>query len=137
MPDPFGSGLTVKEAMQYSPEDFDVPVQTFPDKITIMDKAMLKSVHKPMMRKYVKTLLPKDILNAVMFVQRQGVSVTDIKIRENEDEMNHTQTFTVTVKPVRGVSSNLEFTIPVIDKDGRFRSNGVTYRQRIQRSDKN
>jgi hypothetical protein len=135
MPDPFGSGLTVKEAMQYSTEDFDVPVQSFPDKITIMDKAMLKSVHKPMMRKYIKTLLPKDILNAVMFVQRQGVSVTDIKIRENDDEMNHTQTFTVTVKPVRGVSSNLEFTVPVIDKDGRFRSNGVTYRQRIQRSD--
>jgi hypothetical protein len=136
MPDPFGSGLTVKEAMQYSPEDFEVPVSQFPDKTTIMDKAMLKSVHKPMMRKYIKTLLPKDILNGIMFIQRQGVSVTDIKIRENEDVMNHTQTFTVTVKPVRGVASNLEFTIPVIDKDGRFLSNGVTYRQRIQRSDK-
>lgn len=136
MPDPFGSGLTVKEAMQYSPEDFEVPVSQFPDKTTIMDKAMLKSVHKPMMRKYIKTLLPKDILNGIMFIQRQGVSVTDIKIRENEDVMNHTQTFTVTVKPVRGVASNLEFTIPVIDKDGRFLSNGVTYRQRIQRADK-
>jgi hypothetical protein len=135
MPDPFGSGLTVKEAMQYSAEDFTVPVDAFPDKATIMDKAMLKSVHKPMMRKYVKTLLPKDILNAIMFVQRQGVSVTDIKIRENEDVMNHTQTFTVTVKPVRAPASNLEFTIPVIDKDGRFLSNGVTYRQRIQRAD--
>lgn len=136
MPDPFGSGLTVKEAMQYSAEDFDVPVSDFPDKITIPDKGMLHSVHKPMMRKYVKTLLPKDILNAIMFVQRQGVAVTDIKIRENEDVMNHTQTFTVTVKPVRGVTSNLEFTIPVIDKDGRFLSNGVTYRQRIQRADR-
>jgi hypothetical protein len=135
MPDPFGSGLTVKEAMQYANEDYTVPVDAYPDKATIMDKAMLKSVHKPMMRKYIKTLLPKDILNGIMFIQRQGVSVTDIKIRENEDVMNHTQTFTVTVKPVRGVSSNLEFTIPVIDRDGRFLSNGVTYRQRIQRAD--
>lgn len=136
MPDPFGSGLTVKEAMQYSVEDFTVPVDDFPDKLTIMDKAMLKSVHKPMLRKYIKTLLPKDILNSIMFIQRQGVAVTDIKIRENEDVMNHTQTFTVTVKPVRGVSSNLEFTIPVIDRDGRFKSNGVTYRQRQQRADR-
>lgn len=135
MPDPFGSGLTVKEAMEYSAEDYTVPVDTYPDKATIMDKAMLKSVHKPMMRKYIKTLLPKDILNGIMFIQRQGVSVTDIKIRENEDVMNHTQTFTITVKPVRGISSNLEFTIPVIDRDGRFLSNGVTYRQRIQRAD--
>lgn len=135
MPDPFGSGLTVKEAMQYAQEDFTVPVDEYPDKTTIMDKAMLKSVHKPMMRKYIKTLLPKDILNGIMFIQRQGVAVTDIKIRENEDVMSHTQTFTVTVKPVRGVSSNLEFTIPVIDKDGRFKSNGVIYRQRIQRAD--
>ena len=137
MPDPFGSGLTVKEAMQYSAEDFTVPVSNFPDKSTILDKGMLQSVHKPMMRKYINTLLPKDILNGIMFIQRQGVAVTDIKIRENEDIMNHTQTFTVTVKPVRGVTSNLEFTIPVIDKDGRFLSNGVTYRQRTQRADEN
>lgn len=135
MPDPFGSGLSVKEAMAYKAEDFEVPVSTFPDKTTIMDKAMLRSVHKPMMRKYINTLLPKDILNSIMFIQRQGVSVTDIKIRENEDAMNHTQTFTVTVKPVRGVASNLEFTIPVINRDGRFRSNGVDYRMRQQRAD--
>lgn len=135
MPDPFGSGLTVKEAMQYSKEDFEVPVEEFPDKTTIMDKSMLRSVHKSMMRKYIKTLLPKDILQSIMAIQRQGVAVTDIKIQENEDAMNHTQTFTVTVKPVRGMSSQLTFTIPVIDKDGRFLSNGVTYRQRVQRAD--
>lgn len=135
LPDPFGSGLTVKEAMQYSPEDFVVPSVAFPDKTTVPDKVMLHAVHKPMMRKYIKTLLPKDILNSIMFIQRQGVAVTDIKIRENADIMSHTQTFTVTVKPVRGVVSNLEFTIPVIDNDGRFLSNGVQYRQRIQRAD--
>lgn len=135
MPDPFGSGLTVKEAMQYSPEDFEVPVDDFPDKTTILDKTMLRSVHKSMMRKYVKKLLPKDILQSIMAIQRQGVAVTDIKIQENEDAMNHTQTFTVTVKPVRGMASQLTFTIPVIDRDGRFLSNGVTYRSRTQRAD--
>ncbi len=136
MPDPFGSGLTVKEAMQYSKEDFEVPSDEFPDKTTIMDKTMLRSVHKSMMRKYVKKLLPKDILQSIMAIQRQGVAVTDIKIQENEDAMNHTQTFSVTVKPVRGMSSQLTFTVPVIDRDGRFLSNGVTYRQRVQRADK-
>lgn len=136
MPDPFGSGLTVKEAMQYSPEDFEVPIEEYPDKTTIMDKTMLRSVHRSMMRKYVKTLLPKDVLNSIMYIQRQGVAVTDIKIQENEDAMNHTQTFTVTVKPVRGMSSQLTFTIPVIDRDGRFLANGTHYRARTQRADK-
>lgn len=135
MPDPFGSGLTVKEAMQYEPADFEVPVEEFPDKTTIMDKSMLRSVHKSMQRKYIKKLLPKDILQSIMAIQRQGVAVTDIKIQENEDAMNHTQTFTVTVKPVRGMASQLTFTVPVIDRDGRFLSNGVTYRQRVQRAD--
>lgn len=137
MPDPFGSGLTVKEAMEYKPEDFEVPRDDFPNKTTIMDKTMLQSVHKSMMRKYTRTLLPKDILQSIMSIQRQGVAVTDIKIQENEDAMNHTQTFTVTVKPVRGMASQLTFTVPVIDRDGRFLSNGVTYRQRVQRADKN
>lgn len=135
MPDPFGSGLTVKEAMQYSPEDFEVPVDEYPDKATIMDKSMLRSVHKAMTRKYVKTLLPKDILNSIMGIQKLGVAVTDIKIQENEDAMNHTQTFTVTVKPVRGIASQLTFTIPVIDRDGRFLANGTEYRARSQRAD--
>lgn len=135
MPDPFGSGLTVKEAMQYSPEDFEVPVDEFPDKATIADKSMLRAVHKSMMRKYVRTLMPKDILQAIMSIQRQGVAVTDIKITENEDAMNHTMTFNVTVKPVRGIASVLTFTIPAIDRDGRFKSNGTTYRSRTQRAD--
>ncbi|QBX32367.1 putative RNA polymerase beta subunit [Pseudomonas phage PA1C] len=135
IPDPFGSGKTIAEAMTYEEEDFKVPVEKFADKSTITDKSMLGSIHKAMMRKYTKTLLPKDIMQSILSVQAQGVAVTDVRMEEVRDAMNHYQSFTVTVKPIRGRPSQLRFRIPVIDRDGRFRSNGVTYRQRLQRAD--
>ncbi|AEH03634.1 RNA polymerase beta subunit [Pseudomonas phage PhiPA3] len=135
LPDPFGSGKTIAEAMQYAAEDYAIPEVKFADKTTILDKSMLGAKHKAMVRKYNKTLLPKDIMNSVLAIQQQGIAVTDIKMEEVQDAMNHYQSFTVTVKPIRGRSSQLRFRIPVIDRDGRFRSNGVTYRQRMQRAD--
>ncbi|ARV76894.1 putative RNA polymerase subunit beta [Pseudomonas phage Phabio] len=135
MPDPFGSGLTIKEAMEIHPEDLEVPKTSYKDTSTIIDKSMLSSKHQAMMRKFNKVLLPKFILQSIIGIQAGGVSVIDVKVREDEDINNHTLSFNVTVKPIRGRASQLHFRIPVIDKDGRFKANGVISRQRQQRTD--
>lgn len=135
IPDPFGSGLTIAEAMQIQPDDLTVPTMSFEDRSTIIDKSMLHTPHQAIMRKFNKQLLPKFILQSIIAIQNQGVSVTDVKMREDEDINNHTLSFTVTVKPIRGRASQLRFRIPVIDKDGRFKANGVISRQRQQRAD--
>lgn len=135
LPDPFGSGTTIAEAMVINPEDLEVPSTDFKDSTTIIDKSMLASKHQAIMRKFNRVLLPKFILQSIIAVQAQGVSVTDIKMREDEDINNHTLSFNVTVKPIRGRASQLHFRVPVIDKDGRFKANGVISRQRQQRTD--
>lgn len=135
LPDPFGSGLTVEEAMVITDDDLKVPSQEYKDTDTIIDKSMLRSKHKAMMRKFNQVVLPKLILQSIVSIQAHGVSITDIKMREDEDINNHTLSFSVTVKPIRGRSSQLNFRIPVVDRDGRFKSNGVISRQRLQRTD--
>lgn len=135
LPDPFGSGLTIKEAMEVLPEDLKVPTSTYKNTTTVIDKSMLTSKHQAMMRHFNTKLLPKFILQSIIAVQSGGVSVTDVKVREDEDINNHTLSFNVTVKPIRGRASQLHFRIPVVDKDGRFKANGVISRQRQQRVD--
>jgi len=136
LPDPFGSGKTIAEAMAYSAEDFELPEEeAFPDTDTIVDKSMLKSKLKSMQQKYTQVLMKKDILNAVMAVQQQGVSITGYEVETVEDEMNHYQIHTVTIRPLRGRQSTVRFRLPVVDRDGRFVSNGTKQRMRLQRGD--
>ena len=133
--DPFGSGLTIAEAMEYGTDDLELPPGKLVGNVTVSDESLNRSVLKDMTNKYVNEILPKDILQAIMGVQQQGVSVTDVKMETVEDAMNHYQIFTVTVKPVRGKPSQLRFRIPVIDREGRFRANGTQYKKRFQVGD--
>jgi len=136
LPDPFGSGQTLAEAMTYAPDDLELPPEaTFPDNGTVPDTSMLTSSLKGIQRKYVSKLMQKDLLNAVMSVQQQGVAVVGYTVETVEDEMNHYQIHAVTLKPLRGRQTTVRFRVPVVDRDGRFVSNGVTYRMRWQRGD--
>jgi hypothetical protein len=136
MKNPFGGDETFEEAMTYKPEDFTIPVDTnLPDSNTILDKSMLGSKLKAMNRKYNQSLRKKDILQAVLSVQKAGVAVVGHNVEVVRDSMNHYEIHTVSVKPIRGKVSPLRFRVPVVDRDGRFMSNGVTYRMRMQRAD--
>lgn len=136
LPDPFGSGKTVAEAMVYAPDDLELPeTARYPDKATIIDKSMLSSKLKDMHRKYVRQVLPKDMLNNVMAIQNLGVAIKDIQREEVRDAMNHYHKFSVTIKPLRGRQSTVHFRFPVVDKDGRYISNGTKYRWKLQRAD--
>ena len=136
LPDPFGSGKTIAEAMQYAPDDLELPpASNFPDKATIVDKSMLSSKLKNLQRKYNQVVMTKDVLQCVMAVQNQGVAVKDYQIETVRDSMNHFVKHSITLKPLRGRQSTIHFRYPVIDKDGRFISNGTKYRMKLQRAD--
>ena len=132
LPDPFGSDQTIAEAMAYTPDDTNVPEETIVGNTVVNDTT---SVLKGMTKGYVSKLLKKDILQCIMAVQQQGVSVTNVTMETVEDALNHYMIFTVTLKPIRGKSSQVTFRVPVVDENGRFRANNVDYRQRYQRSD--
>jgi hypothetical protein len=134
--DPFGSGQSLEEAMEYKQEDYALPAETqLADSDTILDKSMLGSKLKAMTRKYQTGLRNKDLIQAVMSVQKQGTAVTNYEVEEVRNAMNHYEIHKVTLKPIRGKPGTVYFRIPVVDRDGRFVSNGVTYRMRMQRAD--
>lgn len=134
--DPFGSGRPLTDLLTVTQEDVALPeVAPIPDTDTIPDKSMLQSKLKGITKKYVKDVMPKDVVSSVLAVQRMGIAVKDYQVEAVQDAMNHYEIHTVTLKPVRGRQSTVRFRLPVIDDDGRFISNGVTQRMRLQRSD--
>ncbi len=134
--DPFGSGKTIAEAMKTTADDYSLAKERpLPDRDTVFDKSMLSSKIKMFHRKYTQTVLPKHIMQSVMSIQNLGLMVNDYKIETVMDSTNHYQIHTVVVKPIKGRQSTLRFRVPVIDKDGRFTSNGKKVRSRLQRAD--
>lgn len=134
--DPYGSDKTIEEMLTISSEELVIPeTPQFTDRSTVIDKSMLNSKLKVMTKTYVKDIMKRDVLNAVMSVQRQGVSVIDYKIEVQHDAMNQFEVHRVTLKPVRGRQSTVVFRLPVVDEDGRFISNGNKVRARLQRVD--
>lgn len=135
--DPFGSGKSISEAMKTKPEDYKLPEnKPLPDRKTIHDKSMLSSSLRSFHRNYVTSLMDKHVMQSVMSVQKLGLMVKDYKVETVRDAMNHYQIHTVTVKPIKGRQSTLRFRTPVINKSGRFISNGKENRMRLQRTDK-
>lgn len=137
IPDPYGSKATVGDLLKIEPEDLAVPeVPAFADTDAVHDKSMLQSKLAAVQRKYIRDVLKKDVLNAVVAAsQTQGVILKDHRVTVVRDAMNHYELHRVTLKPVRGKQSTVAFRIPVVDDDGRFVSNGVLCRMRLQRSD--
>lgn len=133
--DPFESGKTVAEAMEFKPEDLELPRDTHKVPVGVSDVSMQQSVHKALNKKYIEEVLPKDILRSIIATQKQGVVITDIKQELVEDALNRYRDFSITIRPIRGRQSTIRFRIPDIDADGRFLSNGVTYSQRTQVGD--
>jgi hypothetical protein len=136
LPDPWGGDKGMEHFMTYTKEDMAIPEETLlPDSPTIMDKSMLGAKLKPMHLKYMRDLYKKDMVQAVMSVQNQGAAVIDYRVTVHRDAKNHYELHSISLKGTLGKVGTVHQRIPVIDEDGRFLSNGVTYRQRLQRGD--
>lgn len=136
LPDPYNSGKSIAEAMVLTEDDLTLPEEKkFPDSPVLLDKSMRSSKLKDLNRKYIKQVMHKDILNAVIAVQKQGVAIKDYKMEVVRDAMNHYEIHAVTIKPIRGRQTTVRFRIPVVDADGRFTSNGTKYTMKTQRAD--
>lgn len=136
LPDPYGKHETLSEQMVIKPTDLKIPnVPEMKDIDTIVDKSMLHSSISHFDRKYVAQILPKDVTNAVMNIQKAGVAVTDYKVENTRDAMNSYEQHTVRLQPVGGRPTTVHFKIPKVEEDGTYQSRGVRYRIRKQRGD--
>lgn len=137
IPDPFGSGKTLEEASKVTPEDLALPdYHLIPDRPTIVDKSMLDSKLQHVQRKYINTVLQKDIMSAVLTsMQVQGIAVKDYQVEVVKDNSSDFTVHSVTVKPIRGRARVIRFIIPNVNQDGRYMANGTQYFMIDQRSD--
>lgn len=101
----------------------------------VVDTSMLASTLFEFDSKYVENVLSKDIVSMLLNLQHSGAALTNYSVELHEDAMNQFEVHRVQLTPVRGKASTLEFRVPSVNKDGTFRTNGVRYRLRKQRSD--
>lgn len=134
---PFSEG-TLEEFVKIEPEDLkleeDETVLT-QEIEGVSDQQMLKSSVSQFEPKYIKNLMKKDIASMVLASQAAGAMVSDYKVREVKDAINHYEMHSVRLTPVVGAPSTVHFRLPVVKEDGTYIANGVKYRMRNQRSD--
>ena len=135
--EPFGSGKTLKEMTTITEEDlkFDEKKLTFPSDERVLDKSMMSSTVEALDRDYIKKLMKKDVVSAIMSVQKAGVLVSDIQHETVHSALGAFESFSVTLKPLNGRSSVVRFKYPKVQEDGTFTANGVRYHMRKQRVD--
>ena len=135
IPAPDGKG-TLADFVKVPPETLQIQESpSIKDIPTVLDKSMLKSSLLAFDERYVKEVLQKDVAGMVLSAQRAGIAVTDYKVERIEDVMGSYDSFTVKLAPIEGTPSTWRFTIPVVNEEGVFTSNGVKYRLRKQRGD--
>jgi hypothetical protein len=129
LPDPYGGKSSLVESLKIHLDDLKIaPVKLAPSIEGVMDPSMLHSTLAELDPKYIKHVMPKDIGNSILGVQKAGIAVTGYRVEEHHDAMNHYEGHHVQLTPVRGKPSTVHFRIPKINEDGTFIANGTKYR---------
>lgn len=133
---PWGGNETIEQYMEIKQEDLVMTeVDNYPKLDAVRDESMLQSSVEKMDSQYVEKVMKKDILNAVMSVQKAGVAVTGYDVEVVRNAVSNYEVHSVQLTPVTGKSSTIRFRVPVVDKRGVYTSNGQRYRLRTQKGD--
>lgn len=105
------------------------------DKPNLLDKDMANSAVDVLDKVYLEKVLEKDIAATVLSMQQAGALVTDYKVEEKVDALNHYKEYSATIVPIAGKKSTFNFKLPAVDESGEFIANGVKYRLDKQKGD--
>lgn len=135
--DPYGSNLTRAEAMVIKPEELllDKESKDLGDSNQVADKTMTRSSLVNFDKHYVKNVLKKDVLSAVDALQSTGVVIRNHEVERTTSALGTYEHHRLELKPIDGASSTVNFTLPVVDKDGSYLAGGNKYLLRKQRVD--
>lgn len=97
------------------------------DNPTIVDKSMLHSTVESFDETYITKALEKDVVGMCTQLNKGGYFVTDFQVEENHDILGSYKDYSVKLTPLEGAPSTIRFKLPVLQKDGSFRANGVDY----------
>lgn len=136
LPDPYGKEETLADQIKLDPLKLKITKENLLEDIkTVFDKSMLHSSVLEFDSRYVKEVLQKDITRSVLAVQHAGIAITDYKVEEVEDSLNHYEAHSVQLTPTIGKVSTINFRIPKVKENGTFIVGGTKYKLRKQRGD--
>lgn len=133
---PFDESKTLDEYMEVTDEDVNVEEEVLVDDYTLLDKSMTKTTTNSIRKKYITEILNKDITSSIVSIQKGGVAVSNYSAEPVIDAANRLMVHTIKVHPVKGDSSTIRLTTPLLDEGGYWVANDVKYTMRNQRIDK-
>lgn len=135
--DPYGSGRTLEEVVKEDiPIADEVPEVQLPDMPLVVDKQMLKSRNVDFDKRYIKNVMPRDVVRSVLAVQKAGVAVTSYEKEDLIDAGNEFERHSIQVTPVGGATSTIHVKIPKIREDGVFLVANTKYLMKKARRDR-
>lgn len=136
MNNPWDKTVTVGESLKITDEDMIISeADSYPPMDSVRDVSMLMSTVEKMDSQYIEKVMKKDVLNAVMSIQKAGIAVTGYDIETVKDAVSNYEVHRIQLTPVTGKPSTISFRVPVVDKRGVYTSNGQRYRMRTQKAD--
>ncbi|MCY1283693.1 hypothetical protein D9M68_20520 [compost metagenome] len=136
MNNPWDKSVTIGESLEITDADMIISeADSYPAMDSVRDVSMLMSTVEKMDSQYIENVMKKDVLNAVMSVQKAGIAVTGYDIETMKDAVSHYEVHRIQLTPVTGKPSTITFRVPVVDKRGVYVSNGQRYRMRTQKAD--
>ena len=135
--DPLNPELSISESSAITLEDVNIAEVTplHVDSNDIIDQSMLSSSLSKLNEQYIEKVYHKDVLNAVMSIQRGGIVIKAYDIEPIETVNDKYNIHKVQIETLKGHVSTLSFKIPVIESDGTFKSAGSKQYMRKQRGD--
>lgn len=135
LPNPYNPKETYEQGLQIDEKELEVEPQLLLDDITLVEKSWAENSTDEMIRRYNKSMLPKDIMGAVASAQRMGLVIHDHRVEKERAVTGNVEHHTLRVQPVGGEPTTIHFSMPSLDRDGNWRANGVDYTMRRQRID--
>lgn len=135
--DPYGTETPRIQAMVIREEDIVLSSEKTKIELddTVPDVTMGNSTLKAFDTQYLRTVYKKDILKAIDSIQNAGVVIKNHEIEVRHSALGSYEHHRLELKPVDGMPSTIQFTLPQVDEDGTFLAAGNRYLLRKQRVD--
>lgn len=111
-------------------------VETAATDAGVIDKSATRSTSGSLSKTYIGTRLKQDIANIVTSFNKQGMFLVDFDQKEILDDLNRLTVYTATFEDTEHKKHRVPIPVPIPDKNGRIKVNGVTKMMRLQRVNK-
>ncbi|EPU3829044.1 hypothetical protein ACVWU4_001025 [Campylobacter coli] len=122
------------DVLDYEKDNLNVDenIADITDNNVIFDKRTNKKTLDAINKGYLKKLYKKDIVRSVYGIQNSPSIVESYNIDKKENILGGIEDHTVVIRSLKGRSTTVRFTLPIIKEDGTYNYRGNNYLLRSQ-----